>query len=85
MTMRFPLTLRLNPFAPSLLDPCQSDPSNYYHPMGFAYYPDGAHDGKIELEPTVSWRDGAATRRAFVKSGARAIGDHGDGRRPVRR
>jgi hypothetical protein len=23
--------------------------------MGFAYYPDGDHDGKIELEPTVSW------------------------------
>jgi hypothetical protein len=23
--------------------------------MGFAYYPDGDHDGKIELEPTVAW------------------------------
>ena len=29
----------------------QSDVSNYYHPMGFAYYPDGDHVGKKELEP----------------------------------
>jgi hypothetical protein len=28
----------------------QKDPSNHYHPLGFAYYPDGAHDGKDELE-----------------------------------
>jgi hypothetical protein len=27
--------------------------SNYYHPMGFAYFPDGAHDDKEELEPGV--------------------------------
>lgn len=32
----------------------QGDRTNYYHPMGFAYYPDGAHDGKPELEPGVS-------------------------------
>jgi len=31
----------------------QSDKSNYYHPLGFAYYADGAHDGKDELEPTI--------------------------------
>jgi hypothetical protein len=24
------------------------------HPLGFAYYPDGAHDDKDELEPIVS-------------------------------
>ena len=31
----------------------QKDPSNFYHPMGFAYYPDGAHADKDELEPGV--------------------------------
>eukprot|EP00980_Cylindrotheca_fusiformis_P031576 scaffold26580_cov157-Cylindrotheca_fusiformis.AAC.1 len=29
----------------------QADRTNYYHPMGFAYYPDGDHAGKEELEP----------------------------------
>jgi len=29
----------------------QSDLHNYYHPVGFAYYPDGEHDDQIELEP----------------------------------
>ena len=28
----------------------QEERSNYYHPLGFAYYPDGAHDGKDEVE-----------------------------------
>jgi hypothetical protein len=32
----------------------QADRSNYYHPMGIAYFPDGAHDDKDELEPAVS-------------------------------
>lgn len=32
----------------------QGDVSNYYHPMGFAYFPDGAHADKPELEPTVT-------------------------------
>lgn len=32
----------------------QTDRSNYMHPMGFAYFPDGAHVGKNELEPIVS-------------------------------
>lgn len=32
----------------------QQDTSNWYHPMGFAYFPDGAHDEKDELEPTVT-------------------------------
>ena len=27
--------------------------SNYYHPLGLAYYPDGAHDGATELEPGI--------------------------------
>jgi hypothetical protein len=26
----------------------QSDRSNWYHPMGFAYSPDGVHNGKVE-------------------------------------
>jgi hypothetical protein len=31
----------------------QFDRSNWFHPMGFAYFPDGAFDDKPELEPTV--------------------------------
>jgi len=30
----------------------QEDLSNYYHPLGFAYYADGAHDNVAELEPS---------------------------------
>jgi hypothetical protein len=32
----------------------QADRTNWYHPMGFAYFPDGDHDGKDELEPGIS-------------------------------
>ena len=32
----------------------QSDRSNYYHPLGFAYYPDGAHADVDELEPGIA-------------------------------
>jgi len=32
----------------------QEDASNYYHALGFAYYPDGALDDQPELEPGVS-------------------------------
>jgi hypothetical protein len=32
----------------------QEDITNWYHPMGFAYFPDGAHDDKDELEPGIS-------------------------------
>jgi hypothetical protein len=32
----------------------QADRSNYYHPVGFSYEPDGAHANKDELEPGVS-------------------------------
>jgi hypothetical protein len=31
----------------------QRDRTNWYHPLGFAYFPDGAHDGKDELEPGI--------------------------------
>lgn len=31
----------------------QKDRSNYYHPLGFAYFPDGAHAGLDELEPGI--------------------------------
>jgi hypothetical protein len=34
--------------APSLI--CRS---NYFHPLGFAYFPDGAHNGVDELEPGI--------------------------------
>jgi hypothetical protein len=39
----------------------QTDRSNYMHPVGFAYFPDGAHDDKPELEPAVA---ATATQRA---------------------
>ena len=32
----------------------QNATKNYFHPMGFAYYADGAHDDKDELEPGVA-------------------------------
>ena len=32
----------------------QEDISNWYHPMGFAYIPDGEHNGNEELEPYIS-------------------------------
>jgi len=32
----------------------QHDLTNYFHPVGFAYYPDGDHDDKIELEPGIT-------------------------------
>jgi hypothetical protein len=32
----------------------QEDLSNWYHPMGFAYFPDGDHAGKDELEPSIT-------------------------------
>jgi hypothetical protein len=31
----------------------QADRSNYFHPLGFAYFADGAHDEKDELEPGI--------------------------------
>jgi hypothetical protein len=31
----------------------QTDRSNYYHPLGFSYFPDGTHDGVEELEPSI--------------------------------
>jgi len=31
----------------------QQDETNYYHPLGFAYFADGAHDGVDELEPSI--------------------------------
>lgn len=32
----------------------QYERDTWYHPLGFAYFPDGAHDGLPELEPTVT-------------------------------
>ena len=32
----------------------QEDVSNWMHPLGFAYFPDGAHDDKDELEPGIT-------------------------------
>ena len=33
----------------------QNDRSNYYHPIGFAYFPDGAHDNVEESEPGIGF------------------------------
>jgi hypothetical protein len=32
----------------------QQDRSNWYHPLGFAYFPDGAHANQDELEPSIT-------------------------------
>jgi hypothetical protein len=32
----------------------QSNVFNYFHPLGFAYFADGAHDEKDELEPGIA-------------------------------
>jgi len=32
----------------------QTNVTNWYHPLGFAYYPDGAHDEVDELEPGIA-------------------------------
>lgn len=32
----------------------QTDRTNYFHPLGFSYFPDGAHDGVDELEPGIA-------------------------------
>merc|ERR1719269_265616 len=38
----------------------QSDNSNWYHPLGFAYYVDGAHNEVDELEPGITQTTGDA-------------------------
>ena len=35
----------------------QTDITNWMHPLGFAYYPDGAHKGVDELEPGIKHGD----------------------------
>jgi len=35
--------------------------SNYYHPLGFAYYADGAHDDVDELEPSIKPHGSSST------------------------
>ena len=32
----------------------QQDQTNWMHPLGFAYFPDGAHDDVDELEPGIA-------------------------------
>lgn len=32
----------------------QHEYENYYHPIGFAYFPDGEHDGLDELQPDIA-------------------------------
>lgn len=38
----------------------QTDYTNHYHPLGFAYYPDGAHDDQPELEPGIKPENSAS-------------------------
>jgi len=38
----------------------QQDISNYYHPLGLAYYADGAHDDVDELEPGIAPPDSSS-------------------------
>jgi hypothetical protein len=37
----------------------QDDHTNWFHPLGFAYFPDGAHSGVDELEPGISQSGGS--------------------------
>jgi len=39
----------------------QNDKTNHYHPLGFAYYPDGAHADVNELEPGIKPMNSAST------------------------
>ena len=39
----------------------QSDNSNWYHPLGFAYFVDGAHNEVDELEPGIAQTGGSTT------------------------
>jgi hypothetical protein len=47
----------------------QVDRSNYMHPLGFAYFPDGAHADLAELEPAVT---ATSIQRASVNCVANA-------------
>lgn len=38
----------------------QNDDTNWMHPLGFAYYPDGAHSEVDELEPGISQSTGSS-------------------------
>ncbi|CAM9857863.1 unnamed protein product, partial [Ectocarpus sp. 12 AP-2014] len=44
----------------------QLEASNWYHPLGFAYYPDGAHEGVDELEEGI----GSGDAPVYVIDGA---------------
>jgi len=39
----------------------QAHETNYYHPLGFAYYADGAHDEQDELEPGIQPPESGST------------------------
>ena len=60
----------------------QSDASNWYHPLGFAYYPDGAHKDVDELEPGISQSgstcvgDNTCQAPMYYKNGAYVGGDY---------
>ncbi|CAN0564020.1 unnamed protein product, partial [Ectocarpus sp. 12 AP-2014] len=50
----------------------QLEASNWYHPLGFAYYPDGAHEGVDELEEGIGsgercQKGGGGGRHIFSK------------------
>merc|ERR1719377_282313 len=45
----------------------QADGSNWYHPLGMAYFPDGAHTGVDELEPGIAQTGGSTTCAADNK------------------
>jgi hypothetical protein len=67
----------------------QTDPSNWYHAIGFSYFPDGAHKGVDELEPTISQSGGACADDAscqapmYFKDGAYVGGTYDGARVPA--
>lgn len=40
----------------------QLDSTNWFHPLGFAYFPDGAHEGVEELEEGIGNGEGERER-----------------------
>jgi uncharacterized protein (DUF305 family) len=68
----------------------QADGSNWYHPLGFAYFADGAHTGVDELEPGISQSgsscvdDNTCQAPMYYKDGAFAGGAYDNQVSPIR-
>ena len=67
----------------------QSDASNWYHPLGFAYYADGAHKDVDELEPGITQSesscvdDNTCQAPMYYKNGAYVGGSYDNAASPA--